>query len=371
MSGPLSGLRVIEFAGIGPLPFAAMMLADLGADVLCIERKSGGDWPPLPIVSRGRPSLKLDLKDPEAIRTCREVIAVADVLIEGYRPGVMERLGLGPHEAMGLNPRLVYGRITGWGQTGPLAQVAGHDINYLALSGALAPLAAMDAASPPLNMLGDYAGGSLFLLVGILAALEDRRRSGIGQVIDAAIVDGAAILMGPLLGMAEAGLLSLDPQGNMLGGRYAPFYRTYRCADGKYVAVGALEPRFRDALFLAIGFDASEFGDLDDPGAWPKASLRLEEIFASKSRDEWAAAYQGEDMCLTPVLSPQEAASHPHLVARGSYRVSAGRIAPASAPRFSGVEQSESSLKEESAQDRLHRWGVGNAPHDDFEISQA
>jgi alpha-methylacyl-CoA racemase len=331
-AGPLDGVRILEFAGIGPGPFAAMLLADLGADVIRIDREGGGDWPNLPILSRGRSSIVVDLKTPAGIALCLGAIEKADVIIEGFRPGVMERLGLGPDVALARNPRLVYGRVTGWGQTGPLAKVAGHDINYIALAGALAPLGrAGDAPLPPMNLLGDYAGGSLYLVMGILAALYERNHSGLGQVIDAAIVDGAASLMAPLLAMSAGGVISLDREHNILGGSVAPNYRTYQCADGRYLAVGPLEPRFYALLRKELDIDP-------DPreGATPKEeAAALERVFASRPRDEWAERLGHLDVCVAAVLSPGEAVKHPHLSARATYVEADGQWQPSAAPRFS------------------------------------
>ena len=328
-SGPLAGLRVVEFAGIGPVPYAVMLLADLGAEVLRIDRE-GAAWPEIPIVSRGRSHLLLDLKDPAAVATARDAVARADVMVEGFRPGVMERLGLGPDTTLADNPRLIYARMTGWGQEGPLAQRAGHDINYLAISGLLS-LLSPDGAPPdaPMNLLGDYAAGSLFMVMGVLAALFERERSGRGQVIDAAIVDGATSLMAPLLGMKMAGLLSFTPRGNLLGGRM-PYYRSYRCADGRDLAVGPLEANFQrlltDRLELAPG-------TLDgDP---QKASELLARVFAGAPRDHWTQLFENSDACVAPVLTIDEAAESPHMRARGTYSGSGSDRAPAPAPRFS------------------------------------
>jgi alpha-methylacyl-CoA racemase len=332
-AGPLDGVRILEFAGIGPGPFAAMLLADLGADVIRIDREGGGDWPNLPILSRGRSSIVLDLKTPAGIARCLSAIENADVLIEGFRPGVMERLGLGPDVALARNPRLIYGRMTGWGQTGPLAKVAGHDINYIALAGALALLGrAGDAPLPPLNLLGDYAGGSLYLVMGILAALYERNRSGLGQVIDAAIVDGAASLMAPLLAMSAGGVINLDREHNILGGSVAPNYRTYECADGRFLAVGPLEPRFYAQLRKELAID---LGPVADSAPREEEAAALARLFASRPRDEWAARLGHLDVCVAAVLSPSEAAEHPHLSGRGTYVMADGRWQPAAAPRFS------------------------------------
>ena len=335
-SGPLQGLRVVEFAGIGPAPFATMLLADMGAEVLRIERTGGGDWPDIPIISRGRASLLLDLKDEVDVATCQSAIAHADIVIEGFRPGVMERLGLGPAEALETNPRLIYGRITGWGQEGPLARTAGHDINYIALAGALSLLGAPDCApSPPLNWLGDYAGGSLYLVLGILAALYERSSSGRGQVIDAAIVDGVASLLAPILGMVSAGVLDIDRKRNMLGGVIAPHYKSYVCSDNRYVAVGPLEPRFRAELCAKLGLSVDALDHADDPVLAEPLSIRLASIFETQPRDYWATLFEGSDACLTPVLTPAEAASHPQMSGRDAFIDRHGEIQPGSAPRFS------------------------------------
>ena len=304
-----------------------MLLADLGAEVLRIDRE-GAAWPEVPIVSRGRSSLLLNLKDPEGVAVARDAAARADILVEAFRPGVMERLGLGP--ALIDNPRLIYARMTGWGQDGPLAQRAGHDINYLAASGLLS-LLSPDGAPPdaPMNLLGDYAAGSLFMVMGVLAALYERERSGLGQVIDAAIVDGAASMMAPLLGMAKAGLLSFDPSANMLGGRM-PFYRTYRCSDGKDVAVGPLEDNFRRMLTDRLGLEP---GALDgDPRL---ASELLVGLFAGAPRDHWSQLYEDSDACVAPVLTIDEAAKSPHMLARGTFYGTGVGCEPAPAPRFS------------------------------------
>lgn len=335
-TGPLRGLRVVEFAGIGPAPFATMLLADMGAEVLRIERAGGGDWPDIPIVSRGRASLTLDLKDPADLARCRTAMARADIVIEGFRPGVMERLGLGPVDALGTNPRLIYGRVTGWGQEGPLATTAGHDINYIAVAGALALLGALDEApAPPLNWLGDYAGGSLYLVFGILAALHERASSGKGQIVDAAIVDGVASLLGPILGMASAGVLDINRASNMLGGVIAPHYRCYACLDDRYVAVGPLEPRFRSQLCVKLELPDDSLDDANDPALAEALSLRLSAIFRTKTRDHWAALFEGSDACVSPVLTPQEAASYPQMAERGAFIERDGAIQPGSAPRFS------------------------------------
>lgn len=327
--GPLAGIRVVEFAGIGPGPYAVMLLADLGAEVLRISR-SGSVWPDVPVVSRGRADLLLDLKSADDRARALDAIAAADIVVEGFRPGVMERLGLGPAEAQARNPGIIYARMTGWGQEGPLAPTGGHDINYIAITGALSLLSQKGAPpTAPLNLLGDYAGGSLFLMIGVLAALVERQRSGLGQVIDAAIVDGAASLTSGIIGMAAAGLLDPEPSRSMLAGD-ASFYRTYRCADGKDVAVGPLEAGFRKILAERLGVPLNDFdGDQD------AASAKIAAIFASQPRDHWAALFEGSDACLSPVLSMEEARSYPHIRDRAAYVEHDGVMQPAPAPRFS------------------------------------
>jgi alpha-methylacyl-CoA racemase len=364
--GPLAGLRIVEFAGIGPGPFGAMLLADLGADMIRIDREGGGDWPDVPIVNRNRPAITLDLKRPEHVAYCTQMIAAADVLIEGFRPGVMEKLGLGPEAMVARNPRLVYGRMTGWGQDGPLARRAGHDINYVALSGALSLLpTAGEGPTPPLNLLGDYAGGGLYLALGILAALVERGRSGKGQVVDAAIVDGTASLIAPILGMISAGLLDPDADRSLLGGRAAPFYRTYRCSDGGHVAVGPLEPRFAARLCALLGLDPAALGSPADPAGWEAGHRVLTQVFAAEPRDHWAALFAGEDACVTPVLTVEEAAADPHLAARETYRDVGGVVQPAPAPRFSRTPASLRWASPDAAPpaaERLAAWGLAPPP---------
>jgi alpha-methylacyl-CoA racemase len=331
--GPLAGLRVLEMAGIGPGPFCAMLLADMGADVLRVDRAGAPPQPFLEVVGRGRRSVVLDLKSPEDVQTCLRLIERADVLIEGFRPGVMERLGLGPDLALARNPGLVYGRMTGWGQDGPLARTAGHDINYIGLSGALAALGPPDRPPPPpLNLVGDYGGGSLYLAFGIMAALYERRSSGLGQVVDGAVLDGAASMMAVFCGMAATGLPVSQGQ-NFLAGA-APFYRCYACADGRYLAVGALEPQFYGMLVERAGLDASVYMPQPDPSAWPEISERLQEVMRTRTRDEWVALLEGTDACVTPVLDLAEAADHPHNQARGVFQNRHGVVQPAPAPRF-------------------------------------
>ena len=334
--GPLDGVRIVELAAIGPVPFAGMMLADLGASVLRVDRvRSDRPAQPHRILDRGRRSVALDLKDPRAVDVVLRMAERSDVLIEGFRPGVAERLGIGPDPCRERNPRLVYARMTGWGQDGPLAGAPGHDINYLALSGALDAIGpAGGAPVPPLNLLGDFAGGGLLLVTGILAALYERQRSGAGQVIDAAIVDGVAGLLSMLLGMAAAGQWQPERGTNILDGG-APFYAVYACADGRYVAVGAIEEPFYRALLHGLGLDPARLPDRLDAAQWPALRRVLAERFALRGRDEWLAVFAGTEACVTPVLTAAEAGEHPHLDARGTYVLDDGLVQPAPAPRFS------------------------------------
>ena len=330
--GPLTGLRVVELAAIGPAPFACMVLADLGADVLRIDRADGRrsfeDWHQ--VLDRGRRSLALDLKDPAQVEELLRIVDGSDVLVEGFRPGVAERLGLGPGPCLERNPRLVFARMTGWGQDGPLASAPGHDINYLALTGALDAIGERGGPPvPPVNLLGDFAGGSMFLVAGILAALYQRRGSGRGQVVDAAIVDGVGAMLGMLVGMTASGQWHPERGTNLLDGG-SPSYACYRCADGLHVAVGALEPRFYAALLDGLGLDPALLPDRDEPANWPRLRALLADCFARRDRDAWAAVFDGTEACVTPVLSVAEAAQHPHHLARKS--------GPATrAPRFSGT----------------------------------
>jgi alpha-methylacyl-CoA racemase len=331
--GALEGVRIVEFAGIGPAPFAAMLLADMGADVLRIDRPGGSDAWPGQVTNRGRRTVFADLKnfaDREGVAT---LVESADALIEGFRPGVMERLGLGPEALLARNSRLVYGRMTGWGQTGPLAHAAGHDINYIALTGALAAIGPRARPVPPLNLVGDYGGGSLYLVMGLQSGIISARRTGAGQVVDCAICDGAASLMALFTDLQRQGRWSDDRQSNLLDGG-APFYRTYECADGKFVSLGALEPQFYALLRERAGLEDAAF-DRDDVAAWPALHAKLEAVFRTRSRDEWCRLLEGSDACFAPVMTLSEAPSHPHLAARKTYVDSGDAIVPAPAPRFS------------------------------------
>jgi alpha-methylacyl-CoA racemase len=332
--GPLAGLRVVEFSAIGPVPFSAMLLADLGAEVIRIERPGGNGWDN-PIVDRGRPQITLDLRSAEGRNRAIEIVSGADVLMEGLRPGTMERLGLGPDELCALNPRLIYGRMTGWGQNGPLARVAGHDINYIALTGALAAIGREgDPATVPMNLVGDFGGGALYLVFGIMAALYERQRSSRGQVVDAAIVDGVSSMMATLAGLAVSGRQSYQRDRNVLAGA-APFYRCYLCADGKEISVGAIEERFYLALLDRIGAPSEMRENQNDPSNWHERIKILAAIFVRKTRDEWCEILEGVDVCFAPVMELGEAPRHAHIAARETFVVRDGITQVAPAPRFS------------------------------------
>lgn len=333
-SGPLSSLRVVEFAGMGPGPFCGMVLSDLGADVVRIDRQGEASLP-TDVTRRGRRSVILDLKQPEAIAVCLQLFRTADAIIEVYRPGVMERLGLGPDVALAENPKLVYGRMTGWGQTGPNAQLAGHDINYVALTGGLDAIGLPEKPVVPLNLLGDFGGGGLYLAFGLLAAVTHARETGEGQVVDCAMVDGAAALLSAMYGMKAAGAWNERRQDNMLDGG-AHYYDTYRCADGQWVALGSLEPKFYQTFLNAAGIDDPELQD-QSRGNWSHLKARLVEIFATRPRDEWLARLENTDACFSPVLSAGEAPSHPHMKAREVFVEIEGVVQPAPAPRFSAT----------------------------------
>ena len=338
--GPLAGLRVVEFAGLGPGPFAAMVLADMGADVVRIDRAGAAAALGLEydVLNRGRRSIALDLKRPDAVEVALRLVERADALIEGFRPGVMERLGLGPDICLARNPRLAYGRITGWGQAGPLAHAAGHDINYIALSGALHAIGT-EAGGPtvPLNLIGDFGGGGMLLAFGLVCAVLEARGSGMGQVVDAAMADGAAALMAMIYGMAGNGQWTDRRQANLLDGG-APYYGTYRCADGKWVAVGALEPQFYALLLDTLGLADPAFRIQSDRSMWPPLRTALADAFARRTRQEWCDILQGTDACFAPVLDLAEAPSHPHNASRGTFVERDGIVQPAPVPRFSRTE---------------------------------
>ncbi len=335
--GPLDGVKVVELAGIGPVPFAGMVLADLGADVVRVDRPEPGliaEMTGSDPTTRGKRSIVVDLKQPTGVEVVLRLATSADILIEGHRPGVVERLGLGPEECHARNPALVYGRMTGWGQAGPLAATAGHDINYLAVSGNLSAIGPADRPYPPLNLVADYGGGAMLLLVGVLAALNHARSSGEGQVVDAAMVDGSALLAAALRGLLASGSWVDGRQSNLLDGA-APFYRTYGTREGGFVAVGALEPQFFAELLKGLDLAAAEVGDQYDRKGWAAMTARFEAEFASRTRGEWVERFAGTDACVSPVWSLSESLIDDHLLARETFVDIDGIPQPAPAPRFS------------------------------------
>lgn len=378
--GPLDGYRVVEIAGIGPGPFGAMLLADLGADVICVERPPSARSPLLGVdprpdpVQRGRRSVVLDLKAPGGVEAVLQLAASADAFIEGYRPGVAERLGVGPDACMARNPCLVYARVTGWGQTGPLSQAAGHDLNYIALTGMLHAIGPADRPPvAPLNLLGDYAGGGLMLAFGVLAGLLERQRSGRGQVIDAAMVDGAAILGTQIFGLLANGRYTERRESNAVDGG-SHFSQTYETADGKYVCIASAEPQFYAELLTRIGIDPREMADHFDPSGWPEAKRRFAQIFKSRTRDEWCELLEGTDVCFAPVLSMTEAPHHPHNVARRTFIEVGGIVQPAPAPRFSRTPPADPrppTRAGEGADETLAAWGFEAALIDRLRASGA
>lgn len=337
--GPLSGVRIVELAGIGPSPFAAMLLADMGATVVRVDRPSPGDRGiarPLRynLLLRSRQTIELDLKTEAGREIVLHLVSKADGLIEGFRPGVTEKLGLGPDDCLARNPRLVYARMTGWGQDGPLAQAAGHDLNYIALTGVLDMIGRKgQPPTIPLNLVGDFGGGGMYLALGMLAALLEAKSSGHGQVVDAAIVDGTASLATTIFGMHQAGMLA-ERGDNVLDGG-APYYNVYRCKDGKYISIGPIEPRFHAQLCSLLGLSEETLGAQDDRQSWPRAQRKFEEVFRERTRDQWCELLEGTDACFAPVLDADEAASHPHLKARQTFVEVDGVTQPAPAPRFS------------------------------------
>lgn len=334
MAGPLAGLKIIEMAGLGPCPLAGQLMADLGAEVVLIERAAGPDRP-LDINNRNKASIALNLKAPEAVDIVLDLVERADVLIEGFRPGVMERLGLGPEVALGRNPALIYGRMTGWGQSGPLSNLAGHDLNYLAMTGALLMTGYADRPpSPPLNLVADYGGGTMFLIFGVLSALFERARSGRGQVIDAAMVDGVGALTGVFRALAAMGQWTAARESNLVDGG-APYFKVYETKDGKYVSVAAIEPQFFAELVEKAGIDPDIAARRDDRATWPEQREHYARVFAGRTRAEWEAVFDLSDACVAPVLSPGEVPGHPHSLARGTYADIGGLLQPMPAPHFS------------------------------------
>jgi alpha-methylacyl-CoA racemase len=332
-SGPLTGVRIVEFAGIGPGPFACMMLADMGAEVVTLDRVGAGKNMKS-VAGRGRKVVELDLKDKAAVAKVLDLLANADALIEGFRPGVMERLGLGPDVVQARNPRLVYGRMTGWGQEGPLAQAAGHDINYISVTGALAAIGPKERPVPPLNLVGDFGGGALYLVVGVLAALLEAKKSGKGQVVDAAMCDGAASLMSMFFDMTAIGRWGEGRERNFLDGG-AHFYGVYECSCGHFVSIGSIEPQFYALLRQLAGLTDDCYDAQMDPKAWPALKQKLVEVFKSKTREDWCNIMEGTDICFAPILTMAEAPEHPHMAARKVFVSRHGVTQPAPAPRFS------------------------------------
>jgi len=368
MTGPLAGYRIIEIAGIGPGPFAAMMLADMGAEVIRVERAQSTkgpspDRPHVDVTLRGRRNIAIDLKHADGVATLLDLVERADALIEGFRPGVMERLGAGPDECRSRNPKLVYGRMTGWGQDGPYADAAGHDINYISLAGVLAHFRrAGQPPTPPLNMVGDFGGGGMFLAFGVVCALLEAQRSGAGQVVDAAMVDGSAVLMTMFWMLKDVGLFDeLAPGSNLLDSG-APFYDAYECSDGKFVSIGSIEPQFYAELIrlLELGDDAA-FANQMDTSSWPDLKVRLGDRFKTRTRDEWCELMEMTDVCFAPVLTLTEAAEHPHNVERQTFVEANGKLQPAPAPRFSRtapVIGSAPAFAGQHSREILDDWGI-------------
>ena len=366
--GPLAGLKVVEFAGIGPAPMCAMLLADLGADVLRVDRLQDAGLgidrrPEFDLLNRGRRSAAIDLKQKDGVAAALRLVARADVLIEGFRPGVMERMGLGPDVCLAKNPGLVYGRMTGWGQTGPLAQAAGHDLNYIALIGALHAIGGKEKPVPPLNLVGDFGGGALYLAFGICAALYERQRSGKGQVIDAAMTDGAASLAALFYGLFAQGIWRDQRGANILDGA-APFYDTYETKDGKFVAIAPIEAKFYAEFLAKLGIDPASLPKQNDAKRWPETKARFAAAIKAKTRDEWCRILEGSDACFAPVLSLAEAPKHPHNAARGTFIEVAGVVQPGPAPRFDrtpGAVQGPPPAPGAHTAEGLADWGFSEA----------
>jgi alpha-methylacyl-CoA racemase len=340
MPGPLQGVSIVELVGIGPGPFAAMLLADMGADVVRVHRTqsvaAGFDPGGVPVLDRNRRSIGVDLKHADGVETVLRLVDSADAVVEGFRPGVTERLGLGPEECLARNPRLVYGRMTGWGQEGPMADAAGHDINYIALAGALAHFGRKgELPTPPINVVGDFGGGGMFLAFGTVCGILEARTSGQGQVVDAAMVDGAAVLMSMIWGFRTLGIFNEDVRGTNMLDTGAPFYDSYRCADGKEIALGSLESQFYAELLRLTGLDGEDLPEQMDREGWPRLRERLTQVFATKTRAEWCEVLEGSDACFAPVLTMTEAAEHPHIKGRGTVIEHEGVLQPGPAPRFS------------------------------------
>ena len=367
MTGPLRGLRIVEMVGLGPAPFAAMMLSDMGAEVIRIHPVNARSDIPLinthyDLLARGRRSAALNLKDPDALAVALELVGQADGLLEGFRPGVMERMGLGPEVCQARNPRLVYGRMTGWGQDGPLAASAGHDLNYFALCGVLHALGPRDRPPPvPLNLVGDFGGGGLLLAFGMVCAMMEARGSGKGQVVDAAMVDGAALLGAMIYGFHAGGVWSAERESNFLDGA-APFYGTYTCADGRFLAVGPIEPKFYAQFLDRLGIDAATLPPQNDASRWSAVRERLATVLSAQPRDHWVRLFEGSDACVSPILDFEEAPDHPHNKARGTFVEIGGIRHPAPAPRFSRTvpdQPAPPSLPGADTGAVLTEWGIG------------
>ena len=351
--GPLSGFKIIELAGIGPGPFCGMMLSDMGAEVIRVEKTGGSKKASKDVLARNRRSIAVDLKQPKGVETVLRLIESADAVFEGFRPGVMERLGLSPDTCLARNPRLVFGRMTGWGQTGPMAQAAGHDINYIALAGALHAIGRKsEKPVPPLNLVGDFGGGGMLLAFGMVCALLEAQKSGAGQVVDAAMVDGTASLMAMFFSMAASGAFTQERGSNMLDGG-AHFYDTYETQDGKFVCIGSIEPQFYAELIEKAGLDEEKYAPQMDQSMWPELSKDLESVFLTKTQAQWCELMEGTDVCFAPVLSIFEAPSHPHNVARNSYTTVDGVVQQSPAPRFSRTQAEISNGARVPGQDTL------------------
>ena len=363
--GPLTGIKVIEMAAIGPVPFCAMMLSDMGAEVIRIDRLSQkGSGSSANVLYRGRKSVAFDLKNSIALDSTLRLSDQADVILEGFRPGVMERLGLGPEVCLERNPKLIYGRMTGWGQSGPLSHAAGHDINYISIAGALGSMGYADRPpAPPLNLIGDFGGGAMYLLAGILAAIVERNSSGKGQVVDAAMTDGTASLLSPFYGLMAMGMWSTERYSNRLDGG-AFYYGSYECSDGKYISLGSLEPQFYALLLEKCGITDETFKEQSDQEAWPIKREKMEALFKTKTQQEWCGILEGTDVCFAPVLNLEEAPDHPHNKTRQTFVKVQGVTQPAPAPRFSrtqGKIQSPAALTGENTEEVLSDWGFSDS----------
>ena len=372
--GPLAGVKVVEIAGIGPGPFCAMMLADMGAEVIRVDRKGARGGGKFDILQRGRKSIAVDLKKPEGVETVLKLIEKADALIEGFRPGVMERLGLGPDVALQRNPKLIFGRMTGWGQDGPMAHAAGHDLNYIALTGMLHSMGRADQPpTPPLNLVGDFGGGGMMLAFGVVCAILEAKNSGKGQVVDAAMTDGASVLGAMMFGFHASGMWTNDRYANMLDGG-AHFYDCYECSDGKFVSIGSIEPQFYALLLEKTGINDPEFEHQHDKSKWPALKEKVATVLKTKTRDEWSEIMEGTDVCFAPVLNLEEAVKHPHNVARKTFVEIEGVPQPAPAPRFSRTEATIQRPPAQAGQhtdEALKEWGLSDADLEDLRSAEA